>query len=324
MAAQGKAGGSWLKYSCLGCLGILAFVILIVVGVAGIALMQVRSEEIAETTLSPSLPAPPPVAPPPDGTAPPPAPQPETGTSRALPAGRGKVLLDLAGGEFVVEPALPGETLHVEAVYDKTSYRLEEVLEAPEEGPWTYQVRFRRTGSSGFMGFIRALMGANTPRVRVLLPRDVPMELDTRIGQGGAEVEIGGLWITSAAIRFQQGGLSLAISEPLREPMERLELNGGMGGFATRSLGNASPRSLEVDFRMGGMDLDLRGAWRNDADIRIDASMGGGSVRLPRDAVILGLEGQSLRRPEMKSTPELPLPTLRFAVTTSMGEVEFR
>jgi hypothetical protein len=97
-----------------------------------------------------------------------------------------------------------------------------------------------------------------------------------------------------------------------------------MGGVAARSLGNASPGSLEVNFRMGGIDLDLRGAWRNDADIRIESRMGGGAVRLPRDARIEGLEEFGVEPSGLASTAELPLPTLRFTVSSSMGELEFR
>lgn len=85
-------------------------------------------------------------------------------------------------------------------------------------------------------------------------------------------------------------------------------------------IGNASPRRLEVGFRMGGMDLDLRGRWIADAEIDISGSMGGGSVRLPRDVVIEGIRVGGLEAP---SDPELKPPTLKFSTSSTMGELQF-
>ncbi len=70
---------------------------------------------------------------------------------------------------------------------------------------------------------------------------------------------------------------------------------------------------------MGGMDLDLRGDWRADADVTIRTTQGGGSVRLPRDVDIVGLATGSVRAERDEETPR---PTLTFTVSSSQGELE--
>ena len=101
--------------------------------------------------------------------------------------------------------------------------------------------------------------------------------------------------------------------------MERLSIVGSMGGFEASSLGNASPRELEVDFSMGGMDLDLRGRWAGDSDISLRSSMGGGVLRLPRDVRIEGLATSRIGDP---TETEVEPPTLRFSVSSDMGNLE--
>ena len=307
-----ESGKSWLKYGCFGCLGLVGLVVLLVAGAFGVALLQVRSEQVEEHILTPAVPL---AAVAPETEAG------EPGTLLPPQEGEGKVVLDLSHAEFDVVPGRPGEPLRVEATYDKKSYVLEETLETLEGLPWTYSVRFRRTAGSGLLNALKQLLGGTQPEVRVVLPVDVPLHLEARTGQGGVRMDIGGLWLKTADLDFSQGGFELRVSEPLRVPLERLTINGSMGGFAVSHLGNASPRRLEVDFSMGGMMLDLRGRWVNDSDISITTSMSGGVVRLPRDVVIEGLDGTPL---EASPTDELRPPILRFSTSTSMGELEFQ
>ena len=114
----------------------------------------------------------------------------------------------------------------------------------------------------------------------------------------------------------------LSVGEPLRAPMDRLAISASMGGAAVRSLGNASPRKLDVEFSMGGMDLDLEGHWMQDSEISISNSMGGGSVHLPRGVNIVGVSThERVRAPE---DPETKLPTLTFTISGSRDDLEFR
>jgi hypothetical protein len=304
--AGSDGGKTWLKYGCFGCLGLVGIAVLLTAMLVGIALVKVESEEVEDHASTPEVSA---------GQ----APLPGESFASLPPGGSGTIVLDLRNGAFAVEPAASGEPLQVEAKYDRNTYELSEVVETDEQGQWTYRLSFQRTGSA-WITTIKELLGGTSPFVRVLLPPDVALDLELKVKSGGGEVELGGLWLTSADLTLDKGGLALEISEPLQAPMERMDIKAQMGGGALGSLGNASPRALNVDCAMGGFAIDLRGRWVEDSDISITASMSGTEVRLPRDVLI---EGVATDRVGFQPESETKLPTLRFTVSNERGEIEF-
>lgn len=303
-------GKTLFKYGCFGCLGVILLAAGSLAIVIGVAKMQSGDVEVAQETASPEIP-------------PSAVNLPEPGVLYAdvdLPHATGTVELDLAGGEFHVRPAAQGDTLHVEAVFDKASYAFEEGLTTHEDGGWVYRVTFRQTGS-GFFAAIKEMFSDVKPRVDVYLPTDQPVALDLRLSKGGAEVDLGGLWLTEADINMEMGGMALDVSEPLQAPMDRLSTSASMGGFAVSRLGNASPRILEVDAKMGGIALDLRGKWVTDSDISVRFAMGGAELRLPDGVRFEGLERSGVT---LQEGDEIPLPTLTFDITGEPENLEIR
>jgi hypothetical protein len=96
--------------------------------------------------------------------------------------------------------------------------------------------------------------------------------------------------------------------------MERFKIDARQATIAVRNLGNASPAGVVIDCTMGSAEVDLRGAWRADADILLETKMVRGSLRLPEDVHVEGLPG-------WRPVPigELPAPTLRFEVEARAG-----
>ncbi len=299
------SGSTVFKYGCFGCLGLIVLIAIILAVVVGVAKMQAGDVEMAEQAVSPELPPPSFELPEPDVVS----------VESGLPQVAGRIELDLSGGEFHIEPAGKGKSLRVDAIYDKATYAFEESLHTSDDGPWVYRVTFRQTGS-GIFAAIKEMFSSKKPKVTVYLPTDRPLALDITLSKGGVEIDLGGLWITEADFDMQMGGMALMVTEPLQAPMNRLSARASMGGFAMSRLGNASPRVLEVDARMGGMDLDLRGRWVTDSDITIRFAMGGAEVRLPD-----GLRFEGLTQPgaALPDDAEIPLPTLRFDI---QGETE--
>ena len=290
MADAEGGGRKWLTCGCVGCLIVVGVIALIIGVFFGSAWFGVRSEEVADQVLTPEIPH--------DGKP-------------------GKVVLRLTAGEFRVRPADPGEPLRVEAKYDRLTYDMQERLEPREDG-WTYELEFERKGNM-VMSLLKGMVGGTGSKVDVYLPPDVPLELELWVKHGEAEVELGGLWLTETDIEFTQGAFLLEFDEPLREPMERLAFHGSMGGFMAGQVGNASPRRLEVECNMGGMELDLRGQWVVDSEITIRMGQGGGEVRLPSDVEIVGLQTS---RSDVRTEAEVPRPTLTFSVSSDRGELE--
>lgn len=298
--AEAGSGRKWFKWGCFGCLGLIALILLLVGVLFGVAWLGVRSEQVEKQTLTPEIP--------------------RAGEPTELdlpPAGPGRVILELQQGGFHVLPGEPGEPLRVEAQYDANTGKLHETLETGDGPGWVYRLVFH--GSSGsLMHGLRALLGGTGPEIWVYLPPDVPLELELRLTQGGADIQLGGLWLNELDIDFDMAGIELGVDSPLQAPMERCSIRGAMGGLESSQLGNASPRVLDVDYKMGGLELDLRGRWVNDSDIEIRFSRGGGEIRLPDGVRIEGLQTGRIE-PPVES--EIPPPTLRFSATSDLGEL---
>lgn len=307
----------WLKYGFFGCLGCLGLIVIVVGLTVGTAWFRAKSEKPEERVLTHPVPAAPiePIEP---------VESRQPGTASSLPrsASQGTLALELQDGEFHIQPGVAGEPIRVEATFDKTSYDLVEKSETLADGTWAYRIEFRRTKPESFVRHVvQQMFSSIRPSVRVFLPPDAPIALEARVERGGLEIELGGTRVVSAVINVSIGGVELKVSEPLADPMERLAFTSNMGGGELQSIGNASPRILEVEAQMGGVELDLGGAWRADSEIKLHGSMGGMSVQLPSGVRIEGVPG---RAPEGPQSDELKLPTLRFSASSEMGEVEFR
>ena len=295
-----------MKTGLFGCLAVLVILIVFVGGTALVAWNHSSKVDIQDQVLTPQAAGPPNHV--------------KSAKSTEVPAGTGRVVLDLSQGEFYVHAEHPGQGVRVEATYDTEVYLVEDYFESFPDSSWVYGVRSKKTISGLHSLFRQIMAGGKSPKIHVYLPADTPLELQILVQEGGCVTELGGLWITNADFRFNKGGFELNIEDPLREPMERMTIRGHMGGFEAAGLGNASPRTLDVVCRMGGADLDLRGAWVRDADIRMDVAMGGMGVRVPKDVQIQGVEGVDTQL--QSDNPEMPLPVLRFSLKQKMGEIE--
>jgi hypothetical protein len=304
--------GGCLKNGCLGCLGLLVIVVVILGVNALIVANQTGEEQITdrvlradESTASAPLPSSP-AAPDADDK---PAP------------GRGWLILELGQGEFRLAPGEPGTGIVVEANYDEAIFDLAEYSHTWPDSSWVYHVRFRRT-ISGLQAILREIMGGNhASRVDVFIAPDLPVELNLLVKEGGMEAELGGLWLTDIDLRYDKAGVVIDLDEPLREPLGSLVINGRMGGGELMGIGNASPRRLDVRCRMGGMSVDLAGAWRNDCDARLDLMMGGLEIDLPADLELAAGEPGALQRADA----EVSRPVLRIVEQKmKMGEIEIR
>lgn len=295
-----------LKPALFGCLGLLSIVIVMVVVSGVLAWRSAGQQQIADRELVAG-----------DTAAPV-----DAADLADLTRRPGRVELMLSAGEFRIKPGQPGTGVVVKARFDESTHQLVDALTIEPDSTWVYRVEYRQT-ISPLQAVMRAIFAdAADSRVDVYLPPDVPIELVVDVAQGGGEMDLGGLWLADTSIQVRQGGFELDVSEPLREPIGSLVLQSSMGGFEAANLGNASPMRLEIDCRMGGGEIDLRGAWRNGADISAKVSMGGMELRVPRDMPVEGVAVSGGASDELTpANPEIPVPTLRFVVEQSMGEV---
>jgi hypothetical protein len=294
-AEAGRWG--WLRVACAAAAAAAIFFALWTIYLAGSAWINLRSEKVERRALEQEITSV------------------EPSSTRAHSNG-GRVVLDFAVGHFSLEPGEAREPIRVEGDYDVNSYELEAHFESSVGPGWVYHVTFREIGWLRDGG-LRGLFGGAYPAVRVYLPPDVPYALEGHFGKGVTDVELGGLWLTEIDLDVEKGAFNLSIGEPLVNPVDVVRIRGTQGSLDTRSLGNASPGQLEIDFRMGRASVDLRGLWLNDANVLVQSVMAGSEIVLPRDVRIAGLEGHVPI--VVAQDPELPPPTLRVSVSRVFG-----
>jgi hypothetical protein len=305
MGRSGKRSGC-LRFGCLSVLVLVGLSLCGTVILFGAAFIGSRTESVTRQELQQPVERPS---------------SEESTTQYARLDGAGLLVVDFEVGEFTILPGKPGEPIRVEAKFDKTSYALEESFEPGGDDGWIYRLTFRQTGLIKDGG-LRILFGASYPDLRVFVPPDVPIALRGRFGKGGAELELGGLWLTDIDLELEKGGLDVNVGRPLVEPIRSFRVHGKQGGMSTSMIGNASPARVDIYWQQGGSAVDLRGQWLNDSDVSIRSRMGGSQIQLPRGVRIEGLPGRGpLLAP---SDDEVPLPTLHMSTSSAMGGQQIR
>ena len=310
------------KVGCLGCLGVTAVVLIVLAFLLVLGAVtgggETRIEPIERSQLLPQGPQPvvPETAPSEPGT-----------TVRLIDheidvAEPGRVILDLNRGEFEIRAGAPGAPIRLEGEYDAGRFELEESYESYGETGWIYRVSFDQRGV-GLRPFIQHDEQEN--RVRLILPRDVPIVLEGRVGIGQSTLELGGLWIVGVDLDVSLGEHRVSFDEPLAIPMGRFRIDGSVGVLEVDELGNASPREAWIKHSIGEIGVDLRGAWRRDAEVDVVCGIGPCDVRVPKDVNIdllrAGVMIGESSGPGRRTDPEPGAPTLKLSVSGSIGEV---
>jgi hypothetical protein len=315
------------KVGCFGCLGTAGVVVLIFLVLLGLGLAtgggESRMEPIDRSQDVP--PVEPPKLPPmvlgdPDEEQPLPTIDHEIDVDEP-----GRIVLDLHKGSFEVRPGPPGSQLRLEGRYDEGKYELEESYSTYGERGWTYKVSFDQRGFG-----IRPIFqdNDNENRVRLIIPRDMPVVLEGMVGIGESNLELGGLWLLEIDLDVGIGEHSLSFNEPLPVPMRKMRLDTSVGVIDVDELGNASPRETRIKHSIGETRIDLRGAWRRDAEVEISCGIGECDVRAPREAKLdlahVGVAIGESGGPRRREPPAADAPTVKLSVSGSIGEVRVR
>lgn len=236
----------------------------------------------------------------------------------APPAGpqRGKVLLSLSSAMVTVRSGPPGEPLRVESSFDPEVYTLAHRYEEDGDGGWTYNLDFHER-SLLHVSVIGVWLGMKSPEVTVVIPAQLPFDLEATMKGGYLVMDFADLALSTADVDLDRGVLQIFVSDPMDAPMERLRVRSKTGTMRLGSIGNASPGKLDVQHRFGAARVDLQGQWRTDSDIDFRVAIGNAELRLPGDVTIDGL-GLPL---DIFPDQEIPLPKLRIGSRSSIGKI---
>jgi hypothetical protein len=228
-----------------------------------------------------------------------------------------RLQLDIHTAGVSVRPLPPGEPLRVEADYDPRAYAFDR-SRAQVEGVELLTVELRPTGSK-MIALLRSKLGGRPPMLRIGLPPGVGLEIVGRLERTFAAMELGGLPVQAIDLDVEEGGVKVSFGEPLTAPMEEMRIIVNRGALSIAGLGNASPRETVFLQHLGAVDLDLRGAWVRDADLRLISAAAGGSVWLPDNVRVVGIDDN--RGLRLLDEPELERPTLNVSLEEKVGRV---
>lgn len=119
-------------------------------------------------------------------------------------------------------------------------------------------------------------------RLQLNLTESLPINLKVNTGVGDARITLSGMRVNRLDIEGGVGSTRISSYDPNPVVCDEIRLRSGVGGFDAVGLGNLNFRTLDFESGVGGANLDLSGAWKQDAEIRIQVGVGGVNLRMPR------------------------------------------
>jgi hypothetical protein len=129
--------------------------------------------------------------------------------------------------------------------------------------------------------------GDDTGELDLRLARGVPLALDLEFGAVRADLDLGGLSMTSLDVSTGASESILDISEPNPLALGTARFEVGAAEFTARNLGNLNAERLVFEAGVGSVTLGLDGRWRRDARMSIKMGLGSLELRVPEG---LGVE----------------------------------
>ncbi len=200
---------------------------------------------------------------------------------QAQPVGKEKALsaevrFDI--GSIEISGGKDTQLYSMDLEYDKSTYQPEVHYQPPAtggEGQFTFRLE-----SNHQLG-LRSEHKRN--RLRLDFTKSVPLKLSVNTGVADARLSLSGLQISRLDMESGVGGSRLSSYEPNPVVCDSIRIKNGVGSLDAVGLGNLNFRELDFEGGVGGANLDFTGAWKQDADIRVQVGVGGVTLKMPRD-----------------------------------------
>jgi hypothetical protein len=233
----------------------------------------------------------------------------------------------LQEGSFDIKPGEPNGRVQVEGRFSEALYELTQRTET-QDGKARTTIRFRSKAPM----WARMLAGMgnddnNRPRLTLLIPPAVPIELSLNVTMGESRIDLGGLTLSDLELELSMGNHEVDFRQPVVDGVTRLRLNARMGDVRVVNLGNARAKSVDASGSMGNLTADLGGDWRpgSEAELSFTQSMGEVRVNVPTnvrlEADVRDSNGDIHKVPgDSDETKDPKAPVIKMRVSSSMGE----
>lgn len=185
--------------------------------------------------------------------------------------------IEFAAGVLKVRPGPPGSLYRMELSYDPERFA---PLSQSDSNGTHIRLGVKSSGQAGISVGLRN----ERPQDGVveLNPRSV-LVLDLSLGAAQADLDLGGLKVAQATLETGASQTTLRFSSPNTVHCDRLAVSVGAAQFSAFQLGNSDCGDIRVEGGVGGVLVDLTGAWKRDATVSLSVTLGDISLVLPRE-----------------------------------------
>jgi hypothetical protein len=134
-------------------------------------------------------------------------------------------------------------------------------------------------GNAGIRVTSRAQMAQ---RAEIGFAPGVPLMLSANLGASDATLDLGGLSLTSLAVRGGASSTTVNFDTPNRATCSSATFTLGAAEFDVSGLANSGCAEIRVDGGVGRAMLSFDGAWQRNQRAQVSLAMGGLTLRIPR------------------------------------------
>ena len=186
------------------------------------------------------------------------------------------VKLDYAAGNLRIGMGRPGALYRMDLAYDDSRFV---PLSDFDAARGAVLLGLRTAGAAG----LRVVSRNQLQQVAaVTLSPRVDLALDLKLGAVDAEVELGGLSVSTLDLKTGASRSIVRFSQPNGTRCRHASFSAGAAELTVTGLGNSRCDEIAFEGGIGKVTLDFTGAWTSSARVQVQMAVGELTLRLPR------------------------------------------
>ena len=183
------------------------------------------------------------------------------------------VEFDFGAGTLVIEPDDIKEAAIVDIFYDTRKV--------------DYTIEYTKRGNTGYLDMESVLRKhRNIDNLDnewdATLSNRYPTEIKFDLGACEADIDLGGIPLTSLDIEIGAASGTIEFSKPNPERIKEISIDVGASSLKLDDFGNANFEYMKISSGAASIDLDLRGDYSGESEINIDVGVGSMDVIIPK------------------------------------------
>jgi hypothetical protein len=186
--------------------------------------------------------------------------------------------LEYAAGSLRIAPGQPAELYRMDLSYDEDRFV---PLSDFDVTRGSVLLGLRAAGDAG----VRVVSRNQLQQVAAVAfsPR-VDLALDLMLGAVDADVELGGLRVSTLDLKTGASRSVVRFSQPNLTRCRSAHFSAGAAELTVIGLGNSRCDEIEFEGGVGRVTLDFSGSWTSSARVQVKMAVGELTLRLPRKA----------------------------------------